>query len=102
MDLSKDDLKAIIHEVISEFKGETGGSSHCCGGLSPAQCEVIQEWTQEGGFTDKQMDALKGFGNALVSGKKYILVGIGIVAILALQDVWGAIWKALHHIKLSW
>ena len=94
-------VQEAVRETLIEMRKE-GDALLCSAGLSLEQVEVVNQWTIEGGFTDSQMDALKAFADTLHKGKKYFLIGFGIVIILALKDVWELIWNWLvHHLKIG-
>lgn len=98
--MSKDEIKEAVKEAIAEYKNHRPPAM-CCGGLTLDESEQVKDWTKGGGFSDPQMDALKGFGNALISTKKYIAIGIGIVAIITLRDFWMDLlrWLKEHLIR---
>lgn len=98
--MGKEEIKEIIREVFIELKGHEGPTV-CCGGLAPEQRETVKGWTKQGDlFTPEQQEGLKTFADALIAGKKYFIIGIGIVAILALRDFWRLLWDFIS-VKLS-
>lgn len=96
--MGKDEIKAIIKETISELQIEKS-STLCCGGLKESERDKVQGWTQQGDlFTPEQTEALKGFADAIYKAKKYIIIGFGIIAVLALRDMWGAVWHFIQNL----
>lgn len=95
--MGKDEIKAIAKiaalEVIAELKGHKEPPVVCCGGLSTDEADTVKAWAQDGGFTEKQMDGLKVFADALIASRRYIFYGVGIIAIITLRESWMSLLK---------
>jgi hypothetical protein len=92
-----DIVKKVVKTTIEELQAHKPPHV-CCGGLDDEQIKKIDGWTHDGDlFNPEQRDALRGFSDALVKGKKYFVIGFGIVLALALRDVWGVAWRWLQH-----
>lgn len=99
--MGKTDIPELVELLIVELKKQGMGANICPAGLTDDQVKRIDGWTQDEGFTDKQMEGLKNFADAMSKAKRWIAIGFGIVAILALKDIWFWIinWIQEHFIR---
>lgn len=94
------EIPKLAEALIGELKKHGMSLKLCCGGLTPEESKKVKSWTRDGGFSEDQMEGLKHFADAMNTGKrtakKWVAIGFGIIAVLALKDFW--IW-ALKWLK---
>lgn len=96
--MDKAEIEEIVGATVASLRDHGGV---CCGGLSKEEVEKVKGWTHDGGFTKDQMDGLKHFADTLSKGKKYFLIGAGVVAILALRDAWGVVVNFIQSLRFD-
>lgn len=86
--MGKAEIPALVELLIDELKKQGMGANICPAGLDKDQIDKVDGWTRDEGFTDIQMQGLKNFADMMATGKKWFLIGLGIIAVLALKDIW--------------
>lgn len=98
--MGKSDIPELVEALIDELKKQGLATNVCSAGLTPDQVQRVDGWTQDEGFSDKQMEGLKSFADAMSKAKRWIAIGFGIIAIITLRDLWMDILNRLKELLL--